>query len=239
MWTTFDYHLYIVVQELNGEWPARSADPGRKARPCAKSGSGEVGKGENAQKEALMHSTRAKLPEKPHGFRLKKGRQKRLQAISPLKVATPLPFFAGDKDDTFFWGLLDPATRSRSQRHPRSQKIAQGLLTFALYSPSVGVCANAGHARFVFSLGPSLAATRATSSSALVLEWNRALRDKFVQPGCTVTANRIPSPALIAWPCSRYWELHSACTGAGYPQWRGHATASRSDFLTRERGTTW
>jgi hypothetical protein len=79
-----------------------------------------VGKGENAQKEALMHSTRAKLPEKPHGFRLKKGRQKRLEAISPLKVATPLPFFAGDKDDTFFWGLLDTG-------HPISLSAASSI----------------------------------------------------------------------------------------------------------------
>lgn len=68
-----------------------------------------------------MHSTHAKLPEKPHGFRLKKqARQKRLEAISPLKVATPLPFIAGDKEDTFFWGLLDTG-------HPISLSAASSI----------------------------------------------------------------------------------------------------------------
>ncbi len=68
-----------------------------------------------------MHSTHAKLPEKAHGFRLKKtGRQKRLEAISPLKVATLLPFIAGDTDDTFFWGLLDTG-------HPISLSAASSI----------------------------------------------------------------------------------------------------------------
>ena len=50
----------------------------------------------------------------------KTGRQKRLEAISPLKVATPLPFIAGDKDDTFFWGLRDTG-------HPISLSAASSI----------------------------------------------------------------------------------------------------------------
>src|ERR1700690_3355312 len=37
-----------------------SAEPRRKAGACAQSGSGEGGKGENAQAKGLMHSTRTK-----------------------------------------------------------------------------------------------------------------------------------------------------------------------------------
>jgi hypothetical protein len=44
------------------------------------------------------------------------------------------------------------------------------------------------------------AATNAPLMVALVLEKSRALRPTFVQPGCTGTANRIPSLALFAGP---------------------------------------
>jgi hypothetical protein len=43
-----------------------------------------------------------------------------------------------------------------------------------------------------------MAATNATSSSALVLEWSGAPSHKFVQPGCTVAAQRNPASRLIA-----------------------------------------
>jgi hypothetical protein len=129
----------------------------------------------------------ARIPSK------KTGRQKRLEAISPLKVATP-PFFAGDKNGTFFWGLLDAGHPISLSAASSIAKNRAGLLTFALYSPNINVCANACHAQLAFGLLAGAWPQRMRpSSSALVLEWNRALRDKFVQPGCTVTANRIPS----------------------------------------------
>jgi len=61
---------------------------------------------------------------------------------------------------------------------------------FAVCSPSIKVCENDGHSRFVFSLARTW---RPMQRSASALEWGRVPTHKFVQPGCTVAANRIPS----------------------------------------------
>jgi hypothetical protein len=52
-------------------------------------------------------------------------------------------------------------------------------------------CANGRHARFVFSLCPSVGLTNAAVIIGIGLVWNSVLSPKFVQPGCTATTNRI------------------------------------------------
>ena len=83
-----------------------------------------------------------------------------------------------------------PMSLSTAPLIAKNNRRYKGLLIFAVYSPTMSLCTDAHHSRSAFSLCPSLAANSPTSSSALVLEWSRVLSPNFVQPGCTVTANR-------------------------------------------------
>ena len=74
-----------------------------------------------------------------------------------------------DPEQTLARGDRVLDTQSRSQRHPPSQTIAayEGLLMFAVCSPSIKVCENDGHSRFVFSLTRTWRPVQRSSSSAL------------------------------------------------------------------------
>jgi hypothetical protein len=82
-------------------------------------------------------------------------------------------------------------TRCRDRRQSPIAKNRGALLTFALCSPIMEVCANGCHARFGFNLYPSVAPTHAAVVVGIGLEWNRVPSPRFVHPGCTATTSRI------------------------------------------------
>ena len=86
------------------------------------------------------------------------------------------------------WILGHPISRSTTSPIEKSRS---ALLTFALCSDRLNLCANGCHSRFVFNFHRAWLQPMRPLSLALVLEWSRALRPKFVQPGCTAMTNRI------------------------------------------------
>jgi hypothetical protein len=76
--------------------------------------------------------------------------------------------------------------------HTGDIDFAVALDLFALCSPSISGCATLSIFRLYSVFGLAGLQRMRLSSLALVLEWSRVPSRKFVQPGCTVTANRIP-----------------------------------------------
>jgi hypothetical protein len=96
------------------------------------------------------------------------------------------------------WILGHPISRSTTSPIEKSRSV---LLTFALCSHRVNLCVNGCHARFVFNLCPRVAPTHAAVVVGIGLEWNRIASSKFVQPGCTVTTNRIQVGEMLLQDC--------------------------------------